>query len=243
MFIKKFHLVELQNEEHHGFQTYVSELVDEATAAYLKIEPQQANHKLKLAIERTVLDMVRKSAITSQIDAADVARDKPIRGFFKVVKGQLQHFNPAMSKAAYNVDVMNESFSDITRLSKEKQTNATRSYLDALSAVSADIAVLGLTDWVTEIESTNNTYVELVKDRFDEKDVKPDTNMKEARVETDAAYNAIIDRINAFIIIDGDAHYASFVTKLNNRIDAFALAIAQRKGRAAKKEEMTVEVK
>lgn len=241
MFIKSIHLNDLQNEEHFGFQTYVDELVDEASASVLKVEPQQANHKLKLAIERTVLDLIRKSAYTSKVNDADTDRDRPIRGFFKVVKGLLHHFTPAISDAAYRVDVINESFSDITRLSKEKQTNATISYLDALRATGADIATLGLADWVTEIERTNNVYVDLVKNRFDEKDEKPNTNMKEARVETDEAYRAIVDRINAFITIDGDAQYATFVTKLNNRIDSFAIAIAQRKGRAAKKEEVVTE--
>jgi len=234
MFIKRIHFVELQNEEHYGFHSYVDGLVEEATPSYLKIEPQAADYKLKLAIERTVLDVVRKSAYTIKLDEADSARDKPIRGFFKVVKGLLNHFDATIGEAAYHVDVINESFSNITRLSKEKQTNATLSYLDALKAANADIATLGLADWVTEIERTNTVYVELKKSSFDEKDLKPDTNMKAARVETDDSYDAIFSRINAFITIDGDAHYATFVTKLNNRIDFFNTAIAQRKGRAKK---------
>ena len=76
--------------------------------------------------------------------------------------------------------------------------------------------------------------VELVKSRNQEDDLKPAINMKTARVETDNTYNAIVNRINAFITIDGDAKYAAFVTKLNNRIDQYNTAIAQRKGWAKK---------
>lgn len=239
MFIKKIHFVVLQNEEHAGFHTYVADYVEEATPAILKIEPQAADYKLKLGIEKAVLDIIRKNTFTNRVNQADEARDNPIRGFFKVVKGMLHHFNPAMAQAAYNVDLINENFSDITRLSKGKQSMAEEKYIAALNAAQADIALLGLTDWVTEIVNTNNVYLELVKSKNTETDEKPEGNMKLARIDTDTSYNAIADRINAFITIEGDAVFAAFVTKVNNRIDEYNAAIAQRKGRAGKKDDTT----
>ena len=146
----------------------------------------------------------------------------------------LHHFNPAVAQAAYNIDLINEKFSKITRLSDEKQTAAEESYITALKAAAADLTTLGLTDWLTEIEATQIAFVELVKSRNQEDDLKPAINMKTARVETDNTYNAIVNRINAFITIDGDAKYAAFVTKLNNRIVQYNTAIAQRKGWAKK---------
>jgi len=234
MFIKKIHLVELQNEEHTGFHAYIDEYIAESGAAVLKVEMQSDDHKLKLAIEKSVLDLVQKNTYTKRVDAADEARDKPIRGFFKVVKGMLHHFNPAIAQAAYNIDVINEKFSGVTYLANEKQTPAEESYIAALKAAMADITTLGLTDWLTEIEATEQAFVELVKSRNNEDDGKPAINMKAARVETDNSYNAIVDRINAFITIEGDAVYTTFVTKLNNRIDQYNIAIAQRKGHTKK---------
>lgn len=236
MFIKKIHSVELQNEEHVGLHNYVDDYISEEGAVILKVEKQSADHKLKLAVEKSVLDLVQKNTFTKRVNDADAARDKPIRGFSKVVKGMLHHFNPTVAQAAYNVDVINEKFSDVTYLSNEKQTTAEESYLATLKAAMADIITLGLTDWLTEIEATENAFTQLVKNRNNEDDLKPSTNMKAARVETDDTYNAIVDRINAFITIEGDAVYANFVTKLNNRIDQYNTAIAQRKGIAAAKE-------
>jgi len=243
MFIKKNHLLELQNEEHAGFHTYVDDYITEAGVAVLDVEIQSSNHKLKLAVEKSVLDVVQKNTFTERVNAADDARDKPIRGFSKVVKGMLHHFNPDVAQAAYNINVINEKFSGITYLTNEKQTAAEESYIAALKAAMADITTLGLTDWLTEIETTESAFVELVKNRNNEDDLKPAVNMKAARVETDAAYNAIVDRINAFITIEGDAKYATFVTKLNNRIDQYSTAIAQRKGWAKKEVAATAEVK
>jgi len=243
MFIKKNHLLELQNEEHTGLNTYLDDYITESGAAVLNIEKQSGDHKLKLAVEKSVLDLVQKNSFTVRVNAADEARDKPIRGFFKVVKGMLHHFNPAVVQAAYNIDLINEKFSDVTRLSNEKQTTAEESYITALKAAATDIATLGLTDWLTEIEATESAFVALVKNRNNEDDLKPAMNMKAARAETDDSYNAIVDRINAFITIDGDAKYATFVTKLNNRIDQYNTAIAQRRGHSKNDDSANTEAK
>lgn len=234
MFIKKNHLVEYQNEEHAGFHTYVQEYLLEDSTVSQKVEVQMNDHKLKLAIEKSALDVVKKNTFTVRVNAADAARDKPIRGFFKVIKGMVHHFNPAVAQAAYNIDVINEKFSGITYLTNEKQTPAEESYLAALKAAITDITTLNLNDWVVEIEAKENAFLELVKNRNTEDDTKSAINMKAARVATDDSYDAIVDRINAFITIEGDAAYATFVTKLNNRIDQYNTAIAQRKGHAKK---------
>ena len=243
MFIKKIHFVTLQNEEHFQFNSYFDELVMEAKAASLKVETQYAAYKPLLVNERQALDLVIKSSYTARIDTGDTERDTPTRGFFKVVDGMLHHFNPAITAAAYRIKVINDSFSDITRLPYENQTAATIKFIDALKAASADITLLSLTDWVTEIEAKNNAFDALVKTRFTETDDRTVLRMKDVRLEVDAAYTAITNRINAYITIDGDADYATFVTKLNNRIDSFANTVAMRKGRGKKADGVSGEVK
>ena len=234
MNVEKIHLLVLQNEEHFGYMTYVDVIFAEADPTKLKVAVQYAALKSLLADERIALDQVHKSDYTAKLDLAEVARDKPIRGFFKVVKGQLQHFNPAVSDAAYRVDIINSNFSDITRLSDEKQSSAAVSFTDALDAASADITTLLMTDWVTEIKAKEAAYLVVKNQRLDETDEKTTLKMKDVRVVVDEAYNTLINRVNAFITIDGDADYADVVTKINNRIGIFTLAVAQRKGRKTK---------
>ena len=231
MTIKKIHLLLLQNEEHAGFNTYTQEYINQYGAATLNVTDQAADHKTKLDDEKSVLDLVQKNTYSERLNTAEDARDYPIRGFFKVVKGMLHHFNPVVEQAAANVDLINKNFSDITYLSDEKQTAATESYLAALQAAQADITTLGLTDWITEIKAKQANFELVVKSRNTEDDARPAFNMKAARIATDQSYKAIVDRINALITIDGDAKYAPFVTSLNNRIDQYNTSIAQRKGR------------
>jgi len=240
MFIKKIHFHLLQNEEHAGYHTYVSEYISEDGNVNSRFISQMSDHKLKLGIEKSVLDLILKNSYTQRQSDADNARDKPIQGFFAVVAGMLHHFNPAVAQAAYNVNLINEHFSDITRLSDEKQTQAFDSYIAAIDAVTADITTLALIDWVTEMKATHAAFLEVVKNRNTEKDDKPNINMKQARVDTDVAYNALVDRINAFITIEGNALFAPLVTKINGRIDQYTTTVAQRKGIAdAKKKKDT----
>jgi hypothetical protein len=231
MVIKKVNLHALQNEEHAGFNTYLQEYINQYDAATLNVTDQAADHKAKLDDEKSVLDLVQKNTYSERLNTAEDARDYPIRGFFKVVKGMLHHFNPALEQAAANVDLINKNFSDITYLSNEKQTAASESYLAALQAAQADITTLGLADWVTEMKAKQANFELVVKSRNTEDDARPAFNMKAARIATDQSYKAIVDRINALITIDGDAKYAPFVTSLNNRIDQYNTSIAQRKGR------------
>ena len=230
MFIEKPHLVSYQNEEHFGLHTFVQEVVEEADPVLLKIKVQADAYKLKLLNERIALDQVQKSSYTRLMDLAEGARDQPIRSFFKVVDGMLDHFDPVVSASAYRIKVINDSFRDITRLSDSKQSSAEVSYVDALKANMADITILLLTAWVVEIESKENAFLDLKKSRFEEKDEKTTLNMKDVRVDVDKSFNALRDRINAFITIDGDVQYATLVTKINNRIHSFNTGIAQRKG-------------
>jgi hypothetical protein len=243
MFIKKIHFHLLQNEEHAGYHTYVSEYITEDGNANSRLISQMSDHNLKLGIEKSVLDLIQKNSYTQRVNEADQVRDKPIRGFFKVVKGLLDHFNPAMAQAAYKVNLINENFSGITRLSNDKQTQAFDSYIAAIDDASADITALALMDWVTEMKATHAAFLEVVKNRNTENDDKPNISMKEARMETDVAYNALVDRINAFITIEGDALFAPLVTKINGRIDQYTTAIAQRKGiaEAKKKKDTTTD--
>lgn len=243
MLIKNIHLNTLQNEEHAGFHTYVSEYITEDGNANPRVLLQLSDYKLKLAIEKSVLDLIHKNSYTQRVNDADAARDKPIKGFFGVVAGMLHHFNPPMAQAAYNVNLINENFSNITRLSDDKQTQAFDSYIAAIDAASADISLLALMDWVTEMKATHAAFLEVVKSRNIEKDDKPNVNMKQARVDTEVAYGALVDRINAFITIEGDALFAPLVTKINGRIDQYINAIAQRKGiaDAKKKKDTTID--
>jgi len=51
--------------------------------------------------------------------------------------------------------------------------------------------------------------------------------LRECRTKTDAAYRTILERINALIVVEGEPHYAEFVTTLNAVVKRYADILAQ----------------
>ena len=98
----------------------------------------------------------------------------------------------------------------------------------------ADIATIQLIDWIAELERLNNAFIALEATRNSEEANRTELRMKTVRVDVDAAYNKIIKRINALIIVNGEAPYADFVKELNARIARAQDSIALSKGQAAK---------
>jgi hypothetical protein len=104
-------------------------------------------------------------------------------------------------------------------------------------ALAADIALLGLGEWVTRIESNNNNFVELSQERFTEMSEKTELRMKDIRKGADPVCRSMFELIEALRLVNGDENYAKFVRDLNLHIDHFNNLIAQRQGRNKKKNE------
>jgi len=94
--------------------------------------------------------------------------------------------------------------------------------------------LLGLVDWVNELERRNDAFVALQASRNSEEANRSELRMKKVRLEVDPAYRKIVERINALIIVNGEAPYAEFVKEVNARIGRAQDVIAQRKGHSGK---------
>ena len=174
------------------------------------------------------------TSLTLKANKADAVCDNALRGLFGHVKNQLSHFDPLVAEAAYRVNVICESFKDLPSRGRNSQTQGEEQLLNELEKVKADVETIGLTGWANHLNDAHKAYLAVNTDRNAEDDSQPEINMRDARLATDVAYKALIDRINAYITIDGGAAYSSFVTRLNGRISDFNTTIAQRKGRKKK---------
>jgi hypothetical protein len=76
---------------------------------------------------------------------------------------------------------------------------------------------------VCELESRNNAFGELVKNRFDETAARTDIVLKEARAKLDEAYRTITEMVNALAVVEGVAAYEQFIRTLNAVIAKYAV--------------------
>ena len=93
-----------------------------------------------------------------------------------------------------------------------------------------DIDLLALNEWVDELQTANNKFVDIKNERYTEESSKTSLRMKKVRTEIDALYKEIVNRINAQILLNGDTNYKDFVSALNQRIENVKLVLAKRRG-------------
>jgi hypothetical protein len=87
----------------------------------------------------------------------------------------------------------------------------------------ADVATVGIGQWVAELESRNKAFENLVKERFDETAARTDIVLKEARAKLDEAYKTIAERVNALAVVEGAEDYEAFIRTLDAVIAKYAV--------------------
>lgn len=229
---------DLRNEEHYQFHTETSDLVSRFTAEALGIQNQYAEYLPLLANEGEALDVVRKSALTTPIAEADHKRDSTNRGMSDTIIGATHHFNPAKREAADRLKIVLDHFGNINTKPYNEQTAAIKALVNDLKTTHADdVAIVGVTDWVDELELNNNEFEALQNERYSDEAGQTQLKMKEVRIEVDSAYETITKRINALVVVNGPEAYEAFIKELNKRIENYNNTIAQRKGRSKKDDE------
>ena len=230
-----------RNDENFGFVTDVLEKLKKQTPASLDLTaPMLARFETAVANQDTSYKIVAKSAYTEELQKLDAISDATLIGFVSQLKSfRKYHSDPEFQKAATRVLVERDAFGNFQKKSYMAQASDTVNFLEVLKGKRAgDITLLGMQGWVTQIENNHNAFMALFKDRHNEKLEKENlTRLRECRIETEEAYLAITERLDAAIIFNGESKYKAFVTDLNLTIDYYNNLIAQRRGRAAAEKE------
>jgi hypothetical protein len=233
---KRFKNEDLRNEEWFQFYTEFKTLVEQYTPAALNIDELFAVFLVLYSNSDEALEIIRKNAATGQLAEADTTRDIDFRGFAEAVKSALHHFDAAKREAARRLQITFDHYGNLARKPYDEETASIYNFVQEMNGKHAsDIAVLGLNDWVIQLDADNKAFEALLKTRYAEDAGKTDLRMKDVRRETDRNYRDILDRIDALILINGDSAYAPFVKELNIRVERYSDIIAQRKGRSAKR--------
>jgi len=234
MEIASLYLHNQRNAAHYQFQTDFNDFVIKYTPQALGIVEDYAAYQPLLQDEGVALVAITKSATTEEIDGADKNRDFTFRGTADKVINSLNHFDPQMREAARRVKIIFDTYGNLAPKPDDEESGLISSLIDDLrTKVPADIATIQLIDWIAELERLNNAFITLEATRNSEEANRTELRMKHVRVDVDAAYNKIIKRINALIIVTGEGPYAAFVKELNARIARAQDSIALSKGQAA----------
>jgi hypothetical protein len=222
----------MRTELHVEYHGTVNKLFLKYGPSTLGIDPQYAVYKPKYDDEVSVLDLIRKSKYTKQIKDQDLSRDTIYRGFSNAVKAGLSHYNADKKAASYRVDLTVSHYGNIARKPIDQKTAAIDDMLRELTdSNSDDIVLLGLGEWLTHLNSENSKFRELMSARYKEASLRPTIHMKDARKEVDKAFRAILDMLDALILVHGDEQYSEFILEMNAVSDRYKNQMLQSEGR------------
>ena len=235
--IKGITLRDLQQEESFEFHSSIYRVLEseKTSAAGGVIKDYDA----KIQGFDLALKQIRESAKTTEITAADERNDRAWRGLHNANKICLNHFDPAIAKAAHAIDVIIRGFGDPTALSYPNEVGTIRNLCQQLSDASTMplIKKAGLEGWLNELRSANDAFSILFDERATEQSSLVTGLAKQARQEVEDAYRNMVKVINATLIVAPWPSLEEKIDKVNYYVDYYKNIIAKRKGVAAAKKE------
>jgi hypothetical protein len=231
MKILRIRLFSLRNEEWFQFMTEVRDLIVLFTAEALSVVELFVLFLKLYADADVAIEIIRKSPETEKMTEADRLRDQLFHGLNATIRAAVSHFNPAHSEAARQLTMLLDHFGNLAQKASNEETAGIYNLVQEFRGRYAGfIATLGLTEWVEQLAAQNEAYETLVRSRNEEVAERPKLHVKQVRRELDDVYRQIIERIEAFCLVQGPESYATFIDRLNAFVTRYNNVVAQRRG-------------
>ncbi|MDR3260869.1 MAG: DUF6261 family protein [Tannerella sp.] len=237
MKILRIHSLLLRNEEWFQFYTEFKALVEKYSPDTLNITALFATFLVLYVDADVALEIIRKSPDTAKMIVADQKRDHTFRSLTDLVRAFLNHFDSAKREAAQQLTILFDHYGNLARKAPNEETAGIHNLLQELNGpYAAQVELLGIHEWTTQLSLDNEEYEALVRDRNAEVATRSQLRMKEIRRQVQDVYALIVDHIQSSIVIYGEQAYAAFVNELNAFIKRYNDVLAQRQGRNKKDE-------
>lgn len=228
-----------QNEEHlqliSGIATIVEGgLISRTTMTGMSDNILAMNNLLKekLAIEDKSILALSQNEMTEPIAESDKERDSINSGFRYYVRAYSFSLDAEKVEAARRIQVIIDNYGDMNRRSYNKQSEATKNFLQDIDKYhAADITTIGAEWWIDELEEKNNRVISLMDERFSLNVDRLSEDVRIIRSEVDSIYYQIAAMLEAGYILSEGAMYSNIIDQINERLRYFKNSIAQRKGR------------
>lgn len=149
------------------------------------------------------------------------------------VESCLYHYDPAVQNAGEHIQRIIDKYGDLRRLPYNKESAAiTNRNTELLTNYASDVATASAAEWLNKDNAANDEFIAHFGERANEEAARLVSNVCDSRNQTEDAYNAIIEQVNALALVNGEAEYAGFIDKVNYYVDYYKSTLAARKGRS-----------
>lgn len=173
---------------------------------------------------------------TTEASIADQLRDISYRGLIAYVKAMEDFPDEAVALIATQVKALVDKYGNPTTLPQTEESGVLHNLLQDLKALpQANRTSLAIDPWINDLETKEAAFLAAVKTRTEEEATRLVGIVKQARLQAEADYRAMVELVNALVLINGDAAYATFIDHVNALIDRQKTVLKTRKTVNAKK--------
>jgi hypothetical protein len=223
MKILTIHFSYLRNEAHYRFLLLVKKLIESHTGVAGIVGALLPELYALLTVEGKLVDTVHASTLTKQLAEIDRRLDRVIAGLILAIRAALHHSNPDVVNAAERLRLRLKAFRNgIERKAYEEVSAAVKILVaDLQGDCEPQVSLLNFGVWVTGIAAAQSDFEQVFLQRSAEHAARPQENLKDIRRKIDAVYRRIIERVNAYTVLNGTETTGDFISKLNGEIIYF----------------------
>ena len=171
--------------------------------------------------------------MTDDIAKADIDRDALYAGYKKAVEAFLAMPIADMAQAAKVLAQHIKDYKINTAGQLDKETGLLVNFItDLEDKYSAQVAKLGLTEFVTNLKEANERVRMLTLQRTNENMGVTVGALKAARTASDDAYRALVKMVNALALVYGEKDYTAFIDYANTEITHYKREVLNQKASA-----------
>lgn len=181
-------------------------------------------------------DALKTAATTetsAELIAADEERDDAWLAAYRFVKTLTAHPTAETAKIARQIKATFDKYGNPTGLSRTEESGVLHNLLQDLSALTTEErTATGFSPWLTRLEDAETSYLDLLAVRTAEKAGVVTGLVKITRQTADKAYRALVNTVNALIIVNGITPYETFTDNMNVHIARLKTVLKARQTKA-----------
>ena len=187
-------------------------------------------HEAYLTYDR-VFNPTRKSLETEDLKELDEARDNALGAYHEAVLGLQRNPNDSKRQAARLLNLNYDTYKPERSQEYMKETELIEQMtadLRASQQLTAAIQLLGLDDYLTDLEQKNQAFADMMKGRTASTEGQQKGAVADARADLEKKYQLLRQMLNVASIYEGDTNYRPFLLAVNAEVEHYRQILARK---------------
>ena len=220
--MKEINGIDLAHMKSGAHFLFITDTVGLATAdakVKTKVTAELTALQTALKAEDDALALSKANLLSGEIKTLDTERDKHYKALRKAIKFFLSHPDAELVKAAARLEQLLKDYNINPAMQLDRETGLLLNLIGDLETKSAaDVTALALTPVVQAMKQANDKLREVTRARANDRAVQIVGQLKQAQHASDEAYRTLVQKVNALAVVEGEADYADFISKMNEQV-------------------------